>query len=68
MLGAPAINSLFLAIRSAFNVILTWLTSLTTELVVPTGALHSLLPLFAIGISIAAVLVAIAIIRRIMNA
>ena len=68
MLGSPAINSLFAAIRSAFNVVLSWITSLTTAFVVPSGALHSLLPLFVIGISVAAVLVAIAIIRRITNA
>lgn len=68
MLGASPVLPLFQAIRSAFNVILSWLTSVINAIVSTSGPLYSLFPLFVISISIAAVLIAIAIIRRIINA
>ena len=67
MLGAAPLNPFFAAMRTGFNAILSWITSMTTALVVPSGGLYGLLPLFVIGISISAILLAIVLIRRIIR-
>lgn len=53
------------AIAEAFTQIITWVGSFTSALTANGGALHSLLPLFAIGIAVSLVMVCMKIVRKI---
>lgn len=54
------------AVTSAITDVITWVGTVITALTSETGALAPLLPLFAIGIAISAVLLGIRIIRSVV--
>lgn len=54
------------AVTSAISDVITWVGTVITALTSETGALSPLLPLFAIGIAISAVLLGIRIIRSVV--
>lgn len=54
------------AVTSAISDVITWVGTVITALTSETGALAPLLPLFAIGIAISAVLLGIRIIRSVV--
>lgn len=54
------------AVTDAITQVLTWVGTVITSLTGTTGALNALLPLFAIGIAISAVLLGIRIIRSVV--
>lgn len=54
------------AVTDAITQVLTWVGTVITALTGTSGALNALLPLFAIGIAISAVLLGIRIIRSVV--
>lgn len=54
------------AVTSAITDVITWVGTVITALTANDGALNQLLPLFAIGIAISAVLLGIRIIRSVV--
>lgn len=54
------------AVTSAISTIITWVGTVITALTTSSGELADLLPLFAIGIGISAVLLGIRIIKSIV--
>lgn len=54
------------AVTSAISDVITWVGTVITALTGENGALAPLLPLFAIGIAISAVLLGIRIIRSVV--
>lgn len=54
------------AVTDAITQVLTWVGTVITSLTGSSGALNALLPLFAIGIAISAVLLGIRIIRSVV--
>lgn len=54
------------AVTSAISDVITWVGTVITALTSENGALAPLLPLFAIGIAISAVLLGIRIIRSVV--
>lgn len=54
------------AVTDAITQVLTWVGTVITSLTGTSGALNALLPLFAIGIAISAVLLGIRIIRSVV--
>lgn len=53
------------AVGNSFMKVAEWVQLFVNYLVKPTGRLHDLLPLFAIGISISAIMLGIKIVRSI---
>lgn len=51
------------AVTSALTTVLDWIGTVITALVTSEGALYALLPLFAIGIAVSAVMLGIKVIR-----
>lgn len=51
------------AVTSAVSTVIDWVASVVTALVGADGALKELLPLFAIGVAISAVMLGIKVIR-----
>ena len=51
------------AVTSAISTVIDWVASVVSALVGADGALKELLPLFAIGVAISAVLLGIKVIR-----
>lgn len=54
------------AVTSAISTVIAWVGSVITALVDTDGALYALLPLFAIGIAISAVLLGVKMIKDIV--
>lgn len=54
------------AVTSAISTVITWVGTVITALTGTSGALVQLLPLFAIGIAISAVLLGIKIIKSVV--
>ena len=54
------------AVTSAITTVITWVGTVITALTGASGALAELLPLFAIGIAISAVLLGIKIIKSVV--
>ena len=54
------------AVTSAISTVITWVGTVITALTGAQGALAALLPLFAIGIAISAVLLGIKIIKSVV--
>lgn len=54
------------AVTSAISTVITWVGSVITALTDSSGALYDLLPLFAIGIAISAVLLGVKIIKSVV--
>lgn len=54
------------AVTSAITQVLAWIGSFITALTSTTGALYPLLPLFAIGIAISAVLLGVKIVKSVV--
>lgn len=54
------------AVTSAITQVITWVGTVITALTDSDGALYSLLPLFAIGIAISAVLLGVKIIKSVV--
>lgn len=54
------------SVTDAITSVLTWVGTVITSLTATNGALNALLPLFAIGIAISAVLLGIRIIRSVV--
>ena len=54
------------AVTSGVSTVIKWIAFFLSALVKESGLLHSLLPLFAIGIAISAILLAIKIIRSVV--
>lgn len=54
------------AVTTAISTVITWVGSVITALTSTTGALYALLPLFAIGIAISAVLLGVKIIKSVV--
>lgn len=54
------------AVTSGMSSVLSWVGSVITALTTTNGALNALLPLFAIGIAISAVLLGIKIIKSVV--
>lgn len=51
------------AVTSGITTVISWVGSVVTALVGASGALKDLLPLFAIGVAISAILLGIKVIR-----
>ena len=62
MQGA-VVNSMLSAVTTAISTVISWVGTVVTALVGESGALSELLPLFAIGVAISAVLLGIKVIR-----
>lgn len=54
------------AVTSAISTVITWIGSFITALTSTTGALYPLLPLFAVGIAISAVLLGVKIVKSVV--
>lgn len=54
------------AVTSALSTVITWIGTVITAIVGETGALNELLPLFAIGIAISALLFGIRAIKSVI--
>lgn len=54
------------AVTDAISTVITWVGTVITSLTSSTGALYNLLPLFAIGIAISAVLLGVKIIKSVV--
>lgn len=54
------------AVTSGLSTVITWVGSVITALTSSSGALYGLLPLFAIGIAISAVLLGVKIIKSVV--
>lgn len=54
------------AVTSAISTVITWVGSVITALTDSAGDLYALLPLFAIGIAISAVLLGVKIIKSVV--
>ena len=54
------------AVNSGISSVIGWIGSVITSLTSTTGALYPLLPLFAIGIAISAVLLGVKIIKSVV--
>lgn len=54
------------AVTDAISTVITWVGTVITALTGSTGALNALLPLFAIGIAISAVLLGVKIIKSVV--
>lgn len=51
------------AITSSITAVLGWTGSVVTSLVTESGDLHALLPLFAIGVAVSAVMLGVKVIK-----
>lgn len=54
------------AVTDAISTVITWVGTVITALTSSTGALYNLLPLFAVGIAISAVLLGVKIIKSVV--
>ena len=54
------------AVTTGLSTVITWIGSVVTALTSSSGALYSLLPLFAIGISISAILLGVKMIKSLV--
>lgn len=54
------------AVTDAISTVITWVGTVITALTGTSGALNALLPLFAIGIAISAVLLGVKIIKSVV--
>lgn len=54
------------AVTSGLSTVISWIGSVVTALTSSTGALYGLLPLFAIGISISAILLGVKMIKSLV--
>ena len=54
------------AVTSGISTVISWIGTVITALVGENGALSDLLPLFAIGIAISAILLGIKVIRSVV--
>lgn len=54
------------AVTDAISTVITWVGTVITALTGSSGALNALLPLFAIGIAISAVLLGVKIIKSVV--
>lgn len=54
------------AVTSGLSTVITWVGSVITAMTGTSGALNALLPLFAIGISISVVFLAIKVIKSVV--
>lgn len=54
------------AVTSGITTVIGWIGSVVTALVTTDGQLNALLPLFAIGIAISAILLAVKIVRSVV--
>lgn len=57
------VNTMMTAVTEALSTVIQWVGTVITALVGTDGALKELLPLFAIGISISALLLGVKIIK-----
>lgn len=64
--GTPVVNALVSAVTDGLSSVFTWIGSFITQLTTESGALHALLPLFAVGIAISVVLLGIKIVKSIV--
>lgn len=58
-----AVNVMMAAVTSAMSTVLDWVGTVIDALLTTEGALAELLPLFAVGIAISAVMLGIRVIR-----
>lgn len=58
-----AVNVMMAAVTSAMSTVLDWVGTVIDALLTTDGALAELLPLFAVGIAISAVMLGIKVIR-----
>lgn len=54
------------AVTSAISTVITWVGTVITSMTSSTGGLNALLPLFAIGIAISAILLGVKIIKSVV--
>lgn len=54
------------AVTSAISTVISWIGSFITALTSSSGALYALLPLFAVGIAISAVLLGVKIVKSVV--
>lgn len=54
------------AVSSAMSTVLQWVGTVVQALLTPSGQLQELLPLFAIGVAISAVLLGVKLIRSLI--
>lgn len=54
------------SVGTGITSVITWVGSVITAMTTEAGALHELLPLFAIGISISAVLLGVKVIKSVV--
>lgn len=61
-----AVNGMLNAVTSGISTVISWIGTFITSLTSSNGALSQLLPLFAIGISISAILLGIKIVKSVV--
>lgn len=54
------------AVTSGISTVITWIGSVITALTSSTGALYGLLPLFAVGIAVSAILLGVKLIKSVV--
>lgn len=54
------------AVTSGISTVITWIGSVITALTSTTGALYGLLPLFAVGIAVSAILLGVKMIKSVV--
>ena len=54
------------AVTSGISTVISWIGSVITALTSSTGALNSLLPLFAVGIAVSAILLGVKMIKSVV--
>lgn len=62
-MGETAVNGMLTAVTSAITTVISWVGTVVDSLVTTDGQLAELLPLFAIGVAISAILLGIKVIR-----
>lgn len=63
MYAAPVVNPMVSAVTDALSTVIGWVGTVITAMTADGGALEGLLPLFAIGIAISALLLGVKVIR-----
>lgn len=59
-------DSMLEAVTTAISTVVSWIGTVVTSLVSDSGAMHDLLPLFAIGIAISGVMLGVKVIKSIV--
>lgn len=62
-MDTPVVNTLLQAVTSGITTVIGWVGTVVDALLAETGELSALLPLFAVGIAISAILLGVRVVR-----